>query len=647
MGGKGEHSFSRHLLVAAFDFGTTYSGYAFSFRDEPMKIQTNQGWNAGSEKLISLKTPTCVLLNQHKQFDSFGFEAENRYSDLAEDDKHHGWMLFRRFKMLLHNNEGLNRSSKVKDINGKAMPAMEIFSMAIRFLRDHLLTALNKQTVGLNEKDIQYVVTVPAIWNDNAKQFMREAAIMAGLDSTRLKLSLEPEAASIWCQMVSTDLKKSVSDVGCQYMVVDLGGGTADISVHEKKADNSLKEIHKASGGPWGGTAVDKNYFDWLTTLFGEGTMKRFKKEQMADYFDVQREFEIKKRNITTNSQGKITFRVSASLREIYQEVENSDLKMKVIAMGLADKVTFTGDKLRLDVSIVQDWFEAPINEIVAHVQHLLAEIKMKNVQRILLVGGFGECQLVHDNLKRNIPNKSIIIPNEPGLAVLKGAVRFGHMPNVVSSRVMKYTYGVSVVTVDDTESLSDSDNEDNKSLPNSGSESDDEKSSSEDDDHHVLFDDQLQIYDSESDDDYNEFDFGMYFGNSQLCLDGGSQGDNQSNTDEESDKDENVTEDVFDKFVEVGDEIPVGHEVRRVYTPMNPRMVEIPVYCTSDPNPQFVTDPGCEQLGVLSIEFPDGETCEDNNNEVTLIFGDTELVVKAKILRTGLEFFTKIDCLK
>ncbi|XP_060603676.1 heat shock 70 kDa protein 12B-like [Ruditapes philippinarum] len=285
---KGKHSSSRHLLVAAFDFGTTYSGYAFSFRDDPMKIQTNQGCNAGSEKLISLKTSTCVLLNQRKEFDSFGFEAEIRYSDLAEDNKHHGWMLFRRFKMLLYNNEGLNRSSKVKDINGKAMPAMEIFSMAIRFLRNHLLTAINKQTVGLNEKDIQYVVTVPAIWNDNAKQFMREAAIMAGLDSTRLKLSLEPEAASIWCQMVSTDLKKSVSDVGCQYMVVDLRGGTADISVHEKKADGSLKEIHKASGGPWGGTAVDKNYFDWLTNLFGERTMERFKKEQMADYFDVQ-----------------------------------------------------------------------------------------------------------------------------------------------------------------------------------------------------------------------------------------------------------------------------------------------------------------------------------------------------------------------
>ncbi|XP_060603716.1 heat shock 70 kDa protein 12B-like [Ruditapes philippinarum] len=305
--------------------------------------------------------------------------------------------------------------------------------------------------------------------------------------------------------------------------------------------------------------------------------------------------------------------------------------------MGLADKVTFSSDKLRLDVSIVRGWFEAPLNEIVAHVKHLLVERKMKYVQRILLVGGFGECQLVHEEMKRNIPNKTIIIPNEAGLAVLKGAVRFGHMPNVVSSRVMKYTYGVSVVRINVKESLPDSDNEDNYSLTNNCSESDDSSD--------ISFNDLEAVYSSGSDDDFNEFDFGMRFGRSQRCRDGGSQGDNQSTADKESD--ENVIHNVFDKFVEVGDGHPVGHEVRRVYIPTNPRMAEISVYCTSDPYPQFVTDPGCEQLGVLSIEFPDGETCEDNKNEVTLIFGDTELVVKAKILRTGLEFFTKIDCLK
>ena len=95
------------LLVAAIDFGTTFSGYAYSFKNDPTKIQTNAGWNAGSEKLMSFKTPTCVLLNPSGQFDSFGYEAENKFVNLADDDEHTGWRLFQRFKMILHNNEVL------------------------------------------------------------------------------------------------------------------------------------------------------------------------------------------------------------------------------------------------------------------------------------------------------------------------------------------------------------------------------------------------------------------------------------------------------------------------------------------------------------------------------------------------------------
>jgi len=95
------------LLVAAIDFGTTFSGYAYSFKNDPMKIQTNAGWNAGSEKLMSFKTPTCVLLNPRKQFDSFGFEAENKFVNLTDDNEHEGWMLFQKFKMILHNKEVL------------------------------------------------------------------------------------------------------------------------------------------------------------------------------------------------------------------------------------------------------------------------------------------------------------------------------------------------------------------------------------------------------------------------------------------------------------------------------------------------------------------------------------------------------------
>jgi len=96
-----------YVVVAAIDFGTTYSGYATWLRDDPIKIRVNKGWIAGSKQLISFKTPTCVLVNPQQKFDSFGYEAENKYADLLEDEEEQGWMFFRRFKMFLHNSKVL------------------------------------------------------------------------------------------------------------------------------------------------------------------------------------------------------------------------------------------------------------------------------------------------------------------------------------------------------------------------------------------------------------------------------------------------------------------------------------------------------------------------------------------------------------
>lgn len=101
-------SLSVPILVAAIDFGTTFSGYAFSFRHEfdkdPEKISTTN-WVAGGQALVSLKTPSVVLLKPDRTFHSFGFEAENKYGDLAGDGEHAGWLYFKRFKMTLHGNK--------------------------------------------------------------------------------------------------------------------------------------------------------------------------------------------------------------------------------------------------------------------------------------------------------------------------------------------------------------------------------------------------------------------------------------------------------------------------------------------------------------------------------------------------------------
>jgi hypothetical protein len=58
-------------------------------------IKANQVWNAGSKQLLSLKTPTCILLKKNKEFVSFGYEAENEYAGIVTDHEEKDYQIKR------------------------------------------------------------------------------------------------------------------------------------------------------------------------------------------------------------------------------------------------------------------------------------------------------------------------------------------------------------------------------------------------------------------------------------------------------------------------------------------------------------------------------------------------------------------------
>lgn len=93
----------RHFIVVAIDFGTTYSGYAFSFVRDPDAVHMMRRWEGGDPGVVNQKTPTTLLLEPNGKFHSFGYAARDFYHDLdAQEAKR--WLYFEKFKMALHYN---------------------------------------------------------------------------------------------------------------------------------------------------------------------------------------------------------------------------------------------------------------------------------------------------------------------------------------------------------------------------------------------------------------------------------------------------------------------------------------------------------------------------------------------------------------
>jgi len=91
------------LLYIAIDFGTSYSGYAFSFKCDKNREQIRippWGLEHGQK---TYKTPTCILFDEEQNFLKFGYDALKTYTVSMKRDQAKEHYIFEHFKMELYN----------------------------------------------------------------------------------------------------------------------------------------------------------------------------------------------------------------------------------------------------------------------------------------------------------------------------------------------------------------------------------------------------------------------------------------------------------------------------------------------------------------------------------------------------------------
>ena len=233
--------------------------------------------------------------------------------------------------------------------------------------------------------------------------------------------------------------------VGTQYLILDAGGDTIDITVHQVNASGGLKEVHKASGGGWGGTLVDKAFEDLLRELFGSNVYDKFVKKATDDWLDLRRLFEIRKRNLHRLNEEKIAMKCPLALKEIVEQETNKTLIDIINASKFSDKIQVRKDKLLFSSSLIRSLFDYAIQTTLSHVRSILEHESVKNNEMILMVGGFSDSCLLRNAVENEFKTYKLIVPPDPSTAILCGAVIIGHNPKSISERKLKKTYGVKM----------------------------------------------------------------------------------------------------------------------------------------------------------------------------------------------------------
>lgn len=216
------------------------------------------------------------------------------------------------------------------------------------------------------------------------------------------------------------------------------------MTVHKVMSDFNLQEIHKPSGGDWGGLQVDEEFLKFLKDLFGPGLIDELKQECKADFLDLTRDFEAKKKRLGETNSGKVILRIPVALTNLLKKRKRLSLDEAIAKSNYSDIKT-KGDRIILKEEFVMEFFKDILKNIGDYIQSIIADPKCLDIKMILMVGGFSESPIVRHSIRERFPNIRLIIPQDAGMAVLKGAVLFGHAPNVVAERICKRTYGIDI----------------------------------------------------------------------------------------------------------------------------------------------------------------------------------------------------------
>jgi molecular chaperone HscA len=186
-------------------------------------------------------------------------------------------------------------------VAGRELNPVEISADILKALKATAEKAIGKEVA-------KAVITVPAYFDDAARQATKDAAKLAGLEV--LRLVNEPTAAALAYKL----------DAGVEgiYAVYDLGGGTFDISL--LKLQQGVFQV-LATGGDTalGGDDFDQAIAAWLLAEIGHGELV-LASEEVGELVAIARET---KHKLTTGNKTDITYKgktVSLS-RDQFEEI--------------------------------------------------------------------------------------------------------------------------------------------------------------------------------------------------------------------------------------------------------------------------------------------------------------------------------------
>lgn len=411
-------------LVIALDFGTTFSGVAYAFNTPGKKAEvvSIMDW-PGLQGFQQPKVPTLILYDE-KDPSKFKWGGQVDWRDPAV----HG------VKLLLDPDQPkpayLPIASLKDDIKRLPKDPVNVAADFLGAIYKHALTKIESAGVRdyFNFCEKEFILSVPAVWSDKAKDLTLKAAKKAGIHP--VTLIKEPEAAALYT-LSSHDHSLKAGD---SFVVCDAGGGTVDLITYEvskMKPYLQLAELVPGNGGLAGSLALNKRFEEAVRLVVGDEQFLKLRRG--VGWAKASNEFD---KNIKTAFTGDIT------------DVHYVTFPKAALMDNPAKRLV--GNCWEMNGECLQNIFEPVMKDVLRLIDAQVSEAREKRpgngLKGIFLVGGFGSSRYLKEQLQKeyDLMKIQVIQPHDAWGAIVKGAVisRVSNQATITSTQAVRH-YGV------------------------------------------------------------------------------------------------------------------------------------------------------------------------------------------------------------
>ena len=192
---------------------------------------------------------------------------------------------------------------------------------------------------------------------------------------------------------------------------------------------------------------MNTRFLKYFSQVLGSDFMDELKtnNEYKSSWLDFETEIEQKKRELDYDDAGRLKLNISGTFLELFENMKGTSLKEHCSSIT---HMSCKRDKLYIHKDAIEQLFQPSIDSIVKFVEDIMGEEYSINISDVILVGGFSQCQMISNAVKNTCRGLNVVVPDNADLAVVKGAVIYGHWPEVIYSRRATFTLGARFLRV-------------------------------------------------------------------------------------------------------------------------------------------------------------------------------------------------------